>query len=156
MRALLAQLVRFGGVGAVGLIVDAAVFNLLWLTVLHPDMVEDGPVLAKIISTTAAILCNWVGNRYWTFREHRRQAAAREGFEFAVVSMAGMLISVGCLWLSREVFGFTSLLADNIATNGVGLILGAAFRFALYRWWVFAPHRSSRMTPVAEAVPAAD
>jgi putative flippase GtrA len=39
------------------------------------------------------------------------------------------------------VLGYTSIIADNIATNVVGLALGTAFRFALYRWWVFAARR---------------
>ena len=37
--------------------------------------------------------------------------------------------------------GFTSLLADNISSNVIGLALGTAFRFSLYRLWVFSPRR---------------
>ncbi len=52
--------------------------------------------------------------------------------------------------------GFTSVLADNISSNVVGLVLGTAFRFALYKWWVFAPHRGGgsggpRVPPGARA-----
>jgi putative flippase GtrA len=39
--------------------------------------------------------------------------------------------------VSHYLLGFTSVLADNIATNVVGLILGMAFRFTLYKTWVF-------------------
>jgi putative flippase GtrA len=61
----------------------------------------------------------------------------REGLQFAVVSVGGMLIALGCLWMSHYVLGFTSVLADNVSSNVVGLALGAAFRFWLYRVWVF-------------------
>jgi putative flippase GtrA len=142
MRLLLTQLTRFGMVGAVGLVLDVAIFNALRLTVLSPEELHEGPVIAKVISTTVAIAANWIGNRYWTFGQSRRTAAVREGLEFLAVSIGGMLIGLGCLWLSHYVFGFTSLLADNIATNVVGLALGTAFRFTLYKWWVFAPHRT--------------
>ncbi|GAA1225578.1 GtrA family protein [Rhodoglobus aureus] len=141
MRKLLSQFLRFGVVGLGGLVIDVAVFNLLRITILSPDVLHEGPVIAKIISTTLAIGANWVGNRRWTFATAGRAGAAREGIEFAIVSVAGMAIGVLCLWVSHYVLGYTSLLADNIATNVVGLALGAFFRFALYRWWVFNPSR---------------
>ncbi|WP_439565938.1 GtrA family protein [Microcella sp.] len=141
MRTLLPQLARFGTVGLVGLVVDVALFNLLRVTVLDPDLIAEGPIIAKVISTSVAIAVNWVGSRYWTFRLERRRPAAREALEFAIVSVGGLLIAVACLVVSRYVLGFTSLLADNIATNVVGLALGSAFRFVMYRAWVFHPRR---------------
>jgi len=142
MRKLLGQFLRFGVVGLGGLVIDVAVFNLLRLTILSPDVLHEGPVVAKVISTTIAIGVNWLGNRRWTFATTGRTGATREGIEFAIVSVAGMGIGLLCLWVSHYLLGFTSLLADNIATNVVGLGLGAVFRFALYRWWVFSPSRS--------------
>lgn len=142
MRKLLGQFLRFGVVGLGGLVIDVAVFNLLRLTILSPDVLHEGPVIAKVISTALAIGANWIGNRRWTFATTGRTGATREGVEFAIVSVAGMGIGLLCLWVSHYVLGFTSLLADNIATNVVGLGLGAIFRFALYRWWVFSPSRS--------------
>lgn len=148
------QLAKFGAVGAVGLVVDVAVFNLLRATVLNPEHVASGPIIAKVISTTIAIVVNWIGNRYWTFGKQRTGRTVREGVEFFAVSIAGMGIAVACLWFSREILGFTSLLADNIASNVVGLALGAAFRFVLYRYWVFAPSRTALPNGTA-ALPAA-
>lgn len=149
MRTLLPQLARFGTVGLVGLVVDIALFNALRVTVFAPEVVAEGPVIAKIISTSVAITVNWLGSRYWTFRLEHRRPAMREAVEFAIVSVGGMLIAVGCLVVSHYVLGFTSVLADNIATNVVGLVLGSIFRFALYRSWVFHPARTTK-TPMAE------
>jgi putative flippase GtrA len=146
MRRLLAQFARFGVVGGIGLVVDLGLFNLLLATVLAPERVHEGPVIAKLISSAVAIVCNWLGNRFWTFREHRGRQLWREGAEFGLVSVAGMLIGVGCLWVSHYLLGFTSRLADNIAGNGIGLVLGTLFRFTLYRWWVFRPHRGEAPT----------
>lgn len=146
MKSLLTQLLRFAAVGGVGLVVDVAVFNLLRLTVFSPENLHEGPVLAKVVSTSLAIIVNWIGNRYWTFGPHRRPQAWREGLEFALVSIGGMLIGLACLWFSHYVLGYTSLLADNISSNVVGLALGTAFRFWLYRTWVFHPERAGAAT----------
>ena len=137
MRALVAQLTRFGLVGLIGLVIDVGVFNLLRATVLSPEDIHEGPVIAKVISTSLAIIANWMGNRHWTFRGERRTHWVREGLEFALVSVGGMAIALACLWISHYVLGFTSVIADNIATNVIGLALGTAFRFTLYRLWVF-------------------
>lgn len=141
MPRMLAQFGRFGVVGLVGLVVDVALFNLLRATVLSPDDVAAGPVIAKIVSTSVAIIVNWIGSRYWSFRLERRRPPLREAVEFVLVSIGGLIIAVACLAVSREVLGFTSVLADNIASNVVGLVLGSLFRFSLYRWWVFHPRR---------------
>ena len=143
MRLLVGQLARFGVVGLLGLVIDVAVFNALRTTVLEPSIVHEGPIVAKVISTSLAIVANWIGNRYWTFGVHRRSRFIREGLEFVLVSTGGMLITLACLWLSHYVLGYTSLLADNISSNVIGLALGTAFRFAFYRHWVFHPRRSA-------------
>ena len=141
MRSLVTQLGRFGLVGAVGFGVDFIVFNVLRATVLDPHNVQHGSLWANVISTCLAIIVNWLGNRYWTFRHARRPHWAREAVEFALVSLGGLVISLACLWVSQNVFGLTSLLADNIAKNVVGLGLGTVFRFSFYRFWVFKADR---------------
>lgn len=152
--ALGRQLLSFVLVGGVGLVVDIAVFNALRTTVLEPGLVHGGPVIAKAVSTSLAILVNWIGNRFWTFRSQRRADVVREGIEFAVVSAAGMAIALGCLWVSHYLLGYTSIIADNIATNVVGLALGTAFRFALYRWWVYSAGRSNPVVAALETASA--
>ena len=152
MRALFGQFVRFGVVGLVGVVVDVGIFNLLRLTVLAPELIHEGPVIAKIISTSIAIVTNWIGNRYWTFGSMRRSHVLREGLEFALVSVGGMGIALLCLWVSHYLLGFTSALADNIATNVVGLALGTAFRFTFYRIWVFRPELEAKAAGEAESV----
>ncbi|HEY4226633.1 MAG TPA: GtrA family protein [Pseudolysinimonas sp.] len=169
MRKLILQFARFGLVGGVGLVVDFGVFNLLRATVFDPDHIHEGPVFAKIISTVLAIIINWIGNRFWTFREHRGPQLLREGVEFGIVSVGGLLIGLLCLFVSHYVLGYTSVLADNVSSNVIGLALGTAFRFSLYRLWVFSPRRGepkpalfpdagavgAELDPAAPAAPAA-
>ena len=141
MFAFATQLAKFGMVGLVGFAVDITVFNLLRATVFSPEALASGPIWAKVVSTILAILANWVGNRYWTFSKDRRSQTLREGLEFFAVSLVGMGIGLACLWVSHYVLGYTSVIADNISSNVIGLLLGAVFRFTLYRYWVFSPSR---------------
>ncbi|MGO1544663.1 MAG: GtrA family protein [Gulosibacter sp.] len=142
IKNFVAQLMKFGLVGGLGVVVDLGIYTLLRTSVLSPDVHEAGPIVAKIIATLVAIAWTWIGNRFWTFRHDRAtgQHATREGLEFLGVSLAGMLIGLLPLWLAHYVFGWNSLVVENVA-NLVGIGLGSIFRFALYRWWVYSPRR---------------
>jgi putative flippase GtrA len=140
---LLPQLIKFGAVGAVGFVVNLLVFNLMLLVVLRG--VPHATIYSTIIATVIAILTNWIGNRYWAFSGQRQDNAAREGVEFFVVSLAtGTGIPLLCVWVSHYLLGMQNPVADNISANIVGLAIGMLLRFALYRWWVFSPHRLER------------
>jgi putative flippase GtrA len=148
-NGLLAYAVKFGVVGLIGLVIDVTLFNLLRLGVFGDDHWAQSALGAKTISTSVAIIFNWLGNRYWTFRNHRRRNYLREFAEYVIVSLGGMAIALGCLWVSHHWLGYTNLVADNLATNVVGLALGTAFRFLLYRYWVFGQHRSDGLSNLA-------
>lgn len=129
------ELLRFGTVGGVAYVVDVGIFNLLRFG--PGEVLEAKPLTAKIISTAVATLVAWIGNRYWAFARHRTQAPAREFAAFVLANVGGALIAVGCLWFSHYVLDLTSPLADNVSANVVGLVLGTAFRYVAYKWFVF-------------------
>jgi putative flippase GtrA len=131
---------KFGVVGLIGYVVDFAIFNALSLGAFGAGFWSE-PIGATIVSVSVAIVITWVGNRYWTFREFRRKNVVVEFVEFLVVALIGMGISVLCVWISHYVLGFTSLVADNVAKNVVGLAIATTFRFLMYRFWVFGPQR---------------
>ena len=143
---LIRYALKFGVVGLLGYVIDVGIFNALRLGALGDDHFFQGPIGAKIVSVAIATLVTWFGNRYWTFREHRRKNFMLELFEFSVVAIGGLGIGLLCLWVSHYVLGFQTLLADNISTNVVGLFLATAFRFLLYRFWVYGHHRSDGLT----------
>ncbi|HYN29950.1 MAG TPA: GtrA family protein [Dermatophilaceae bacterium] len=136
LHPTLRQVISYGMVGAVGFVVDVGGFNALRFAGGEGPL-HDYPLAAKVISGAAATVVAWVGNRYWTFRHTRRDAAHQEFLLFALVAMIGTFIAVGCLWFSHYVLDLRSPLADNIAANGVGLALGMAFRFWASRRHVF-------------------
>lgn len=130
------ELIKFGAVGLVAYVVDVGVFNLLryggGTGLLHAK-----PLTAKVVSTVLAMLVAWLGNRYWTYRNQRRDKVHHELILFVGANLVGMAIAVVCLWVSHYLLNQTSPLADNLSANGVGLALGTAFRFWAYRTWVF-------------------
>jgi putative flippase GtrA len=147
MHVVAREVLKFGLVGAVAYVVDVGLFNLLRYPGAGP--LEDKPLTAKAISVAVATMVAWLGNRYWTFRRRRRASARRELALFVLMNLGGMAIALACLGISHYVLGFTSALADNIAANVVGLVLGTVFRFVAYRYVVF-----TELTPVpAQAAP---
>lgn len=131
LHRLVRELIKFGAVGAVGFLVNVAVFNLCIHTL------QLAPVRSGIIATLVAVCCNYVGNRYWTYRRADKNRVRRELLLFLLFSGIGLLIENGTLALAHYGLGYTSPLADNIAKNVVGLGIGTVFRFWSYRTWVF-------------------
>ena len=152
---LLRYALRFGIIGLIGYAVDVGLFNALRLGALGDGHFFQGPIGAKIVSAGVATIATWFGNRYWTFREHRRKNYLLELAEFSTVSVGGILIGLACLWVSHYLLGFTSLIADNISSNLVGLVLGTTFRFLLYRFWVYGHHRADGLTALEHKAEAA-
>jgi len=132
VRRAVPQLAAFGGVGLLAFVVDVGGYNLLRSTVMSEQV-----IWAKVISVSVATGVAWLGHRYLTFRRTRRPAVAKELLLFLLANGGGLLIAAGCLFVSHYLLGFTSQLADNIAGNGVGLILGTVFRYLTYRFLVF-------------------
>lgn len=131
LRGVLSELAKFGTVGALSLLVDLTVFN----TVL---LVLDKPLTAKVISTVFSATNAFVLNRAWSFKHRQRTDVRREYGMFFVLNCVGLSISLLCLAVSHYVLGFESRLADNLSANGIGLVLGTAFRFWSYRRFVWA------------------
>ena len=86
---LVGRLVKFGSVGFVAYVVDVTIFNVL-LYVGAPPLLEGRPLIAKIISTFAATVVAWLGNRYWTFSTRRSDRPVREFFLFALSCTVGL------------------------------------------------------------------
>jgi putative flippase GtrA len=125
-------------VGAGGFVIDVGLFNLLSISSSQGPLNPD-PFSIKAISFTLAVTFTYVVNSRWTF--HKRNARP-EGvsriFRYSLVNVFGLLITLIPLYVSRNVLGFTSLLADNISANVIGVGLAVLFRFTASRLWVFA------------------
>jgi putative flippase GtrA len=133
------ELAKFGAVGAVAYVVDVGGYNLL---VFGPGHVMAGiPVRAGIVSWAASVVVAWLGNRYWTFSQTRRESINRELVLFVLANVAGLGFTTICLYVSRWVLHFDSALADNLSRNIIGIALGTIVRYILYKKVVFTGSR---------------
>ncbi|MEV8513914.1 GtrA family protein [Dactylosporangium sp. NPDC051484] len=130
---------KFGTIGAVSFVVDTVGFNLL---IGHINSLAAGAISMTVAATVA-----FIGNRFWTWRDRARTDLRREYALYFLFNLGGLFIALTCLWVSHYGLGLTSRLADNVSKNGIGLVLGTAFRFWSYRQIVF---RKPAAAPVGE------
>ena len=135
-RGLIHEIMKFGAVGLIALVVDIGLFNLLRYAGGEGPF-YDKPLTAKVISVVVATTVSYIGNRFWTFRDRGRTTFMREYVLFFVLNGVAMCIALGCLWFTHYALGLTSPIADNLSANVIGLGLGTLFRFWSYRRWVF-------------------
>jgi putative flippase GtrA len=121
---------RFAVTGVAAYGVDVAVFNMAVLAGI-PSLA------AKALSSAVALTVAYLGNRYVTWSHGPRRGTGRTVSSFLVISAAAALVQLCFLWASRHVLGLTSVLADNIAANVVGMAAATCLRFWGFRRFVF-------------------
>jgi putative flippase GtrA len=132
-HGLTKELAKFGTIGLINLVVNFAVFNLLWLTVLR-----SGEVKAKAIATIVATTCAYFMNRHWTYRDRPKSTIRREYSLFFFFNLVGLLIEVTVVGVAKYGFHQTHIVVLNLCT-ALGIVLGTIFRFWAYRTHVFRP-----------------
>jgi putative flippase GtrA len=134
VRRLLPELVRFGLVGALALLVSGGV------TIALNVQAGVGLPASGVAGAVVGAAVSYAGNRYWTFRHRQRASVAREGIRYLVLSGAGLAIQVASLWFATGLLGLHSRLAVSAALV-VGVALGASFRYWSCRSWVWQAQR---------------
>jgi putative flippase GtrA len=130
-HAITDELAKFGTIGVINLIVNFAVFNLLWLTVAR-----SGEVKAKAVATIVATTCAYFLNRHWTYRDRPKSTLRREYGLFIFFNAVGFCIEVTSVAIAKYGFDQTHIVVLNIAT-AIGVAIGTVFRFWAYRTHVF-------------------
>ncbi|MER7374345.1 GtrA family protein [Streptomyces lanatus] len=140
---LVREVAKFGAVGGAGLLVNLLVFNL----VRHVTDLQ--VVRASVIATVVAIIFNYIGFRYFTYRDRDKSRRTKELTLFLLFSAVGLVIENGVLYAATYGFGWDSPLQSNIF-KFLGIGIATLFRFWSYRTWVF------RALPVEEPAPTAE
>ncbi|CAM5634430.1 GtrA family protein OS=Streptomyces alboniger OX=132473 GN=CP975_13995 PE=3 SV=1 [Streptomyces alboniger] len=137
------EVAKFGAVGAVGTLVNFGVFNLVrHVTDLHV-------VRASVIATVVAIVFNYVGFRYFTYKDRDKTGRTKELTLFLLFSAVGLVIENGVLYAATYWFGWDGRLQANFF-KFLGMGIATLFRFWSYRTWVF------KALPAREAVAHAE
>lgn len=143
------EIAKFGAVGAAGIVVNLAVFNLI-------ERVWDLPtVRASVIATLVAIAGNYVGFRHFAYRDRDKGGRARELTLFLLFSAIGLVIENGVLYAATYGLGWDSRVQSNVV-KFAGIGVATLFRFWSYRTWVFrALPEHAPSAPPAESAMAA-
>jgi len=94
-RKEIGRFVKFSIVGTVGAVVDFGTLYLLHI-ILHLPI-----VLSNTCSFTAAVISNFIWNRYWTYPDSRSKPVRTQLLQFFAVNVAGWGINTGLLLLLR-------------------------------------------------------
>ncbi|HEV7527953.1 MAG TPA: GtrA family protein [Solirubrobacteraceae bacterium] len=129
------QLVRFGVVGAVGFVVNLAVYALF----VHPLAVDYH--VAAVAAWLVAVLNNFVLNRHWTFDARGGQAHA-QAMRFIVVSLVAFGVSLLLLTLLVETAGLAKVPAQALAVAA-----SMPFNFIGNKLWSFRSEAEDRAEP---------
>ncbi|MBB4892110.1 putative flippase GtrA [Streptomyces olivoverticillatus] len=131
LMALGQEFAKFGTVGGLGIFVNLGVFNVC-RGATHLPVVR-----CSVIATVVAIAFNYLGLRYFTYRDRDKTRRSREVVLFAVFSTAGLIIENGVLYTATYGFGWgdSPVLSNLFKFLGIGT--ATLFRFWSYRAWVF-------------------
>lgn len=133
------ELIKFALVGGTTFVFDLAIFYLLTFTIL-----EDKPVVARVISGTLATILSYILNREWAFKNRGGREKAHEALLFFAISGVGVILSAAPLWLANNVFDMRTnvgrvelAIIDFVLGFIIGNILQMAFRFWALRKFAF-------------------
>jgi len=141
----LKQLIKYGMVGVVGLVIDMGVYYLLVnkFSVHYPFSVHISALLggkmsigmldiliSNIISSTLAVINNFILNSYFTFKVTDNKL--KRFMSFAGIAIIGMVISSMLLTLFIGIMKIDDMLAKVFA-----ICIVAAIQFAINKFFTF-------------------
>jgi putative flippase GtrA len=139
LRRLSGEVARFSAVNVAATTVAVFLFNMLvhGLGDWFDGPLNSHPISAYLLANSVGMFVSYFGSRHYAFR-HLHAAGPGGGLpRYVGINLASFVIPVTCLWVTRHVFHWDSIYADNISGNVVGALLGNAFRFWAFRRFVF-------------------
>lgn len=122
------------------MIFDLAIFYSLSLTIL-----EEKPVVAKVLSGILATVLSYILNREWSFKNRGGRERHHEALLFFTISGIGVLLAAAPLWIANNVFDIretqdnltTLVIVDFVLNYIIGNLLQMVFRFWALRRFAF-------------------
>lgn len=142
LRRIGGEVALFSVVNVVATVVAVFLFNALvhGLPEHGPGPLHGFPVATYFVANTVGMLISFYGSRRYAFK-HRRPTGPGGGLlNYAIVNFASFVIPMACLWVTRNVFGWDGVVADNLAANVIGAVLATLVRFWAFRRFVFKRH----------------
>jgi len=118
------ELGKFCAVGALGYLINLAVYDALLHEQLHY-------LLAATCSFLVAVTSNYTWNRIWTFREHRGHVGV-QGMRFFVVSLAALGANLAVLHVLIVYGGL-----DKLPAQAAAIVVVTPLNFVGNKLWSF-------------------
>ena len=126
------RFLKFASVGALGMVVDLTILNVMHKVVGLPLLV------ANTISFSTAVVSNFTWNRLWTFPESRQRPIIPQLAQFALVNVVGLAINNVVLWVVFNLV--TNFIPDPLDYNfakitAIGVVL--FWNYGMNRLWTY-------------------
>lgn len=134
------RFIRFAVVGAIGAVIDFGVFNFL------TSIIRILPVIASMISFTAALTSNFTWNRFWTYPDSRSKPIFKQLTLFAFINTVGLTIRTPIFafleiklpaWFIKLGFSDNSILTPEFLAHNFAL----AIAVIVVMFWNFSANR---------------
>ncbi|WP_139653433.1 GtrA family protein [Raoultibacter phocaeensis] len=110
MNRLIAQIMKFGVVGAIAFVIDYGL--LVFLT----EVFGIEYLISATISFTVSVVFNYLASMRYVFAHKEGLSRRREFALFVILSVIGLLINNVCLWLGVDVFGIDYRISKIVVT----------------------------------------
>ena len=137
------RFIRFSIVGISGTVIDFGIFNILI------QLLNNHPVIAKIVSFSIAVFNNYLWNRLWTYPESRNHPFLKQITQFLIVSVIGLfintlifslsykpLINFAERFLANEFIPSSTVIGHNLAAIIATLVV-LFWNYFANRYWTF-------------------
>src|SRR5213592_2734322 len=130
LRRIGGEAALFSAVNVVATVVAVVLFNALvhGVPAHGPGPLHGFPVATYFVANTVGMFISFYGSRRYAFR-HRTPTGPGGGLlNYAIVNFASFVIPMACLWVTRNLFGWDGVIADNAAANIIGAVLATLVR----------------------------
>lgn len=140
MLAFSRTMSKFLLVGALSTIIEISVLNLM-LYAFGWSSISWGPVAAKTLASSVALVNAYFGNREWAFRDRDRRSRRSEIFWFLFVNLFCLILGSLLFWVGIELGAW--ILDRTLGPAGVNIVnlgsiaLVVLVRFTMYHLLVF-------------------
>ena len=110
MKKLIAQFMKLGVVGVI------AFFIAYGLLAFCTEILHINYLVSATIGFTVSVVFNYFASMRYVFTHKEGMSKRREFIIFVVLSVIGLGINNGCMWLGVEVFGWHYLIVKIGAT----------------------------------------
>ena len=125
LRRIGGEAAKFSAVNVVATAVALVLFNLLahGIPGIHtPGPLNGWPLTSWFLANCVGMAISFNGSRRYAFKHRKPSGPGGGALIYVVINLVSFVIPMACLWITRNVLGWDSVLADNVSANVVGRV----------------------------------